>query len=192
MPSDTPTVVRAAAGAGFADRLGHAEIRHQGMATLEHDVVGLDVAVDDLVRVRIGQRVDDVAKQPHRLGRRHGADLLDARAERIALDEGHDVVQQAAGLARVVEREDVRVAELGGDLDFAQEPLGAQDGREIGAQDLDRDLAMMLEVVGQVDRGHPSAANFLEDGIAGRQARCAAVRERLSGPGPGKGVANIH
>jgi hypothetical protein len=42
-----------------------------------------------------------------------------ACAERLALDVRHHVVQQAVRLAGVVEREDVRVAEVGRDLDLS-------------------------------------------------------------------------
>ena len=43
-----------------------------------------------------------------------------------------------------MQRQDVRMAELGRDLDLAQEALGAEHGGELGPQDLDRDLAAML------------------------------------------------
>ena len=44
--------------------------------------------------------------------------------------------------------------QLGGDTDFAQEPLGADGGRQLRLEHLDRDLALMLRVAGEVDHGH--------------------------------------
>ena len=58
----------------------------------------------------------------------------------LALDERHDVEEAAVRLARVEQREDVRVLEVGGELDLGEEPLGADHGGELGPQDLERDL----------------------------------------------------
>src|SRR3990172_1952540 len=52
------------------------------------------------------------------------------------------------------------VGESSCDLDLPQEPLRAQQGRELGLQNLDRDLAVVLEVLGEVDSSHASAAEL--------------------------------
>jgi hypothetical protein len=52
------------------------------------------------------------------------------------------------------------MGEAGGDLDLAQEALGTDDGGELGVQDLDRHLAGVLQIVGQVDRGHATPAQL--------------------------------
>ena len=46
------------------------------------------------------------------------------------------------------------MAEAGGGLDLAQEALGAERGGELGAEDLDGDLAVVLEIFGEIDGGH--------------------------------------
>ena len=51
-------------------------------------------------------------------------------------------------------------------LDLAQEALGADDGGELGAEDLDRDLAVVLQVLGEVDRGHAALADLPLDAVA--------------------------
>ncbi len=56
--------------------------------------------------------------------------------------------------------------EVGGGLDLLHEPLGAKDRREFGPQYLDRHLALVLEVLGEVDGGRPAAAEFALDGVA--------------------------
>ncbi len=68
-------------------------------------------------------------------------------AQRLALDEGHDVEQVAVGLARVEERQDVRVLEIGGELDLGQEALGADHGGELGPEDLQRDPPVVPDVL---------------------------------------------
>ena len=68
-------------------------------------------------------------------------------------------------MAGVVQRQDVWVVELGGDLDLAQEAAYSQRGREFRTQDLDRDSAMVLEVLAEVHGGHATAADLPLDGI---------------------------
>ena len=46
---------------GFTHGFGDPEVGHERMTTAEHDVVGLDVAVDDSVMVCVCQGVHDVA-----------------------------------------------------------------------------------------------------------------------------------
>ena len=48
-------------------------------------------------------------------------------------------------------------------LDLAQEPLGAERGGELRAQHLDRDVAVVLEVVREVDGGHAAAPELALD-----------------------------
>jgi hypothetical protein len=45
----------------------------------------------------------------------------------------------------------------GGALDFPKEALGAQHLGQLGAQHLDGDQTTVLEVAGEIDRGHASA-----------------------------------
>ena len=52
----------------------------------------------------------------------------------------------------------MRMLEVGRDLDFRQEPLGTHDRSQLRLEDFEGDLALVLEVVGQVDRGHPALA----------------------------------
>ena len=87
-------------------------------------------------------------------------------AERLAADQRQHIVEEAAGHTGVDEREDVRVVEPGGDLDLGQEPFVAEDGAELGAEDLEGDLAVVLEVGGEVDRGHPAGAELALDAVA--------------------------
>ena len=56
--------------------------------------------------------------------------------------------------------------EVRGRLDLGEEPVGADHRRQFGAQHLERDLAIVLEVVGEVDKGHPARAEFANDGVS--------------------------
>ena len=66
--------------------------------------------------------------------------------------------------------------QVGGVLDLAEEALGAEDGRELGAEDLEGDLAVVLQVVGQVDGGHAAAAELALDRVPVGEGSAQGVR----------------
>ena len=95
----------------------------------------------------------------------------------LSLDPGHHVVQEiradparARDLARIDQSQDVGVLEVGGDADLAQEPFGAEHGSELGMQHLECHGAIVLEILRQVDRGHPAASKLTLDGVAAGEA----------------------
>ena len=53
-----------------------------------------------------------------------------------------------------------------GRLDLGEEPLGAERRGEIGVQHLDRDVAVVLEVVREIDGRHAAAAELALDAVA--------------------------
>ncbi len=56
--------------------------------------------------------------------------------------------------------------EVGRDLNFSEEAFRADDRGQLGFQDLEGNLAVMLQVLGQVDRGHAALAELALDGVA--------------------------
>jgi hypothetical protein len=52
----------------------------------------------------------------------------------------------------------------GGDL--LDKPFGAEDGGEFGLEDLERDLTLVLQVLGQIDGGHPALPELALDPVA--------------------------
>jgi hypothetical protein len=77
--------------------------------------------------------------------------------ERLSVHVWHRVVEEAAGVAGVVQRKDVGVLQACSGPDLLVESFGSEDGREIRAQDLERDWAEVLEIAGEVYRGHSTA-----------------------------------
>jgi hypothetical protein len=63
----------------------------------------------------------------------------------------------------------MRVAESGGEPDLLKKPLGADEIAELGPEDLDGDPAIVLEILGEVDRGHPALPELALDPIAASQ-----------------------
>ena len=51
-------------------------------------------------------------------------------------------------------------------LDLHDEPFGAEHGGELGFQDLDRDLAVVLEVLREIDSRHAALTELLLDLVA--------------------------
>ena len=101
-----------------AHRQRDPEVHHHRPPVVQQDVLGLDVAVDHPVAVRVVQRVGHLGGDPHRLVDAELRLAVQLVADRLALDVGHDVVEEAVGLARVEQRQDVRVLQCGGGLDL--------------------------------------------------------------------------
>ena len=135
-------------------------------AVVQQDVLGLDVAVDHAVAVGVVERVGDFGRDPDRIVDRELLLAGQPIAQRFALDERHHVVSGAVHFARVDQAEDVRMLQGRDRLDLAQEPLGTDDRGELGLQDLDGDLAVVLEILREIDGGHAARAELALDAIA--------------------------
>ena len=138
----------------------------------DHDVLGLDVAMDDAELVRVLERARHLAGDHLRdLGerqRRVGEEVL----ERAAVDElGDDVALGRVG-PRVIENlEDVLVAQLGDGVRLALQPRARLClAGEVRVQHLDRDLAIERRVGRFVDHRHAALAHFLEQAVARKLA----------------------
>ena len=117
----------------------------------------------------IRERAGDLTRDRHGLLHRQLLFPLQALAQRLSLDVGHDVIQQLTGGAGIVQREDVGMVQLRGDLDLAQEPLRAQGRGDLLAQHLDGDGAVMAPVTGEKHDSHPSAPELALERVAVRQ-----------------------
>jgi len=90
---------------------------------VQQNVLGLDVAVDDVVAVRVVERVRDLGGDAHSVVDGERVVNRQPVAQRMALHHGHDEIQESIAFAGVVEREDVRMVELRRHPDFPYEPL---------------------------------------------------------------------
>ena len=79
----------------------------------------------------MGQRVGHLPRDRECLGTAKRRPALRRIRERSAVDEGHDVVQEAGRADRSRERQDVGMAEAGDDADLTQEALRADRLGEI-------------------------------------------------------------
>ena len=131
VPSERPVCVTRAAGVGDGER--DAEVGDERLAVVQQDVLGLEVAMDDAVAVRVVERAGDRGGDADRFVDRELLLAIEPRAQRLAFDERHHVEEQPVGLARVEQRQQVRVLEVGRDLDLGEESLDAEDRAELRA-----------------------------------------------------------
>ena len=153
-------------------RLGDAEVGQHALPELvEHDVVGLDVAVDDAPLRRVAERAAGLGQEPADLRRGEPPPLRQDGGERPAPEELHHEVDDPPRAADPVDRDDVGVLQLGGGAGLALEALdelGVERQRE--GQHLDRHLALELAILGPIHQRHPAPAQLLDDLVLGRRA----------------------
>ncbi len=87
----------------------------------------------------------------------------------------------------VVERQDVRMLQARRNHDFLKETVGTERGRQLAAQDLHGNLAPVLEVLSEIDHGHPPAPDLFFDritvgqrGFQGFEGSVQAGQDRVS------------
>ena len=129
----------------------------------DHDVLGLQVAVDDAGLVRLREAARDLHREIERLldGQRSAVDEV---AQRPAVDELHREIRRGTGLADFEDRDDVRMIQRGRGARLERETREAFLVREeVFRQDLQRDLAAEPRVRRAVDLAHPAGAEPVDD-----------------------------
>ena len=169
-----------------------AEVEHADAPVLAHvEVARLHVAVDEPRAVRRGEPLAGRDHDAQDLGRRG---LLDEepRPERRALDELGREEHVAVEGPDVVHRDDVRVLQARQGLGFTQEagaaPLRVLAAARAGVEELQRDGALELRVVGLVDDAHAALARAVDDDVAAHDRAAAQGRAPVGKGGGGDGV----
>ena len=164
--------------AGRAACQRDAEVRDHRFPLVQQDVLGLDVAMNDALGVGEAERGGDLPRDVERVVDREPPLARESLPKRFAVDERHDVIQEVAGRAGVVQRKDVRVIQACRGIDLAKKTIGSYARRPLRPQDLDRDVAMVLHVVGEIDRRHAAGADLAFNFVAAREGR-VQLRDRV-------------
>ncbi len=147
---------------------GQSEVHDPGPpVVVDHDVLGLEVAVDDPDPVGFGQAFRHLAGDGRGPAGPDGPGPPDELLEVLALDVFHGQEVDQSGFAQVVEPADVAVGDLAGVLELVLEAL---DGRgvepDLGLDDLEGHDLLQLLVEGLIDRAHAAFAQLLDDLVA--------------------------
>jgi hypothetical protein len=157
--------------------------------------VGLQVAVEDRLLVRVAHGARHRLQHAGRLLRVEGTVALDPPGQVLALDEVHGQPRRAVLLAHLEDRDDVRVLEARGRRGLDPQPLlDLGPGRPL--QDLERHAPAERLVAGDEDHPHAAAGQLLLDDVradarsrsqAGRagRGRASAGRRAQDGDVPG-------
>ena len=167
---------RAGVGGGaFAhEHLGDAEIEDLDDLLVvlagEEDVLRLQVAVDDARLVGAPEGARDLREDPRRRRDRQPALALEAHAHRLARQELHRDVRDAAVEAVVVDSHDVRNLEHGGGAGLAFE-AGAEVGHrgEGAVHEFDGHGRAELDVLRAPDGAHPAARELPLEHVFARE-----------------------
>ena len=124
----------------------------------------LEIAVDDARGVRGGQRIGDLGDEPRRLCVRQGSSR-EPRRQRLALVVRYGDERLAVRVADFVDRPDVRVIERARRARFAQEPCRRFGGARPGIEELERDPALQLRVLREVDGAHSARPEVTLDAV---------------------------
>ena len=151
--------------AGILERLGQSEVGDgHAPAAVDENVLRLQVAMNHALLVRRLQPFADLPEDVHGLRKGQPAFAAHHRREVLAGDVLHGQKLHAAGLAEVIDAEDVLVRDVAGELNLAFESL--QDRRVTGkieADDFQSDVAIELTIAGEVDLPHPTLPELLHD-----------------------------
>ena len=135
-------------------------------------LAGFEIAVDDPLFVRVVQRIRDlpgdgqgVLQVRARRGRAP-AEVTDQFGQVSSVDQFHHQRAQTTRFLEAVDVSDVWMIERRQRLRFAREPREPFGiAHERGRQDLQRDVAIELRVVGTVDLAHSAGAEQRDDFI---------------------------
>ena len=142
--------------------------------------------MDHPFRVRVIQRVGDLANDERRLRDAQLPLANNGVAQGLAFHVRHDVEEEIIHLIRVEQREDVRMTQSRGDLSLTTKPRRALFAHGFGEHHLEGDQAMMLLVAREVDDRHSTPSQLTLDGIASGEVGRQSVEDVCHCAGEGK------
>ena len=184
---------------GFGGDPGDPEVGDpRPIRSVDDDVPGLHVAMDDAAGMGHRQAAGHVRGDPHGRPRRERCIVMDARGEVVPVNELHDEERLAAVRAGAEVPDDRGVVQDGGRMRLAPEPQReVRIGNDFGAQQLHGHRPPELRVPRPEDGGHAAPPDQLVEAVAAgkkvprfghaRTVSGIAASRHESGPIPGWG-----
>ena len=175
--------MRTSAPLNLVRQARQAKIGQQHVAArVQHDVAGLEIAMQDSLFVRRRQPRAQFAGDLDTLVGGKAADPANQRRQILPVHVFHRKEHLAFDLAEIVNAADVGMRNLARDANFVAEARqsGFIAGDALG-QKLERDWLLERQVVGAVDLAHSAFAEQRDDAIA--------LREQRSGRKPAFGAS---
>ncbi len=122
--------------------------------------------MDNPLAMRVVQRVGHFRRDLHRLLDTELRFAVKLVAQCLTVDERHDIVKERIGFPRIEKRKDVGMLEIRSSRYLLHESFGAEHGGEFGAQDFNRDLTVVLKILGKINRGHAALTDLTLDLVA--------------------------
>ena len=133
----------------------------------EQHVAGLHVAVHDALLVGVVQGLGDVGRDTNRLALRERPVALDARGERLAVDELHDDGRRLSGVVDVVDADDHRVRQACRGARLRDQALPRGDiGQEVRVEPLHGHRPIELLVAGAPHLGASARGDALDEPVS--------------------------
>ena len=151
-------------GVAGVGKAGDAEVGHLHAAVPQHhNVLGLDVPVDNAPAVGVGEAVGNLQDEVQRLPPVHLTPALHILFQRDAVNQLHHNVFNALKGGHVVHGDDIGMAELGHRQGLVPEPA-AELGvfRQVAFQRLHRHQAVQPQILSLIYIGHAAGADELQ------------------------------
>ncbi len=136
------------------------------LAAREHDVLGLDVAMEDIACVCVRECRKQIARDRDCIAGRQPAFTAQHGCERRPLDELHRQVLVRRGVSVIENAHAAGMIEPSGARGLALEPRDQRRCRELGVEHLQRDHALEPDMLGAIDDAHAAARERRDDPIA--------------------------
>jgi hypothetical protein len=137
------------------------------MIPRDENVLGLDVAMYYALRVRVAQCIGDFAKNLRRFLNRQLTRARNSRAQILATDERHRVIEERSFRARGKKWNDVRMLQPRSELNLPPKTIGVDSRGKVRRENLDDYLSLELGLDGDEDARHTCASELSIDAIGG-------------------------
>ena len=156
---------------------GDSKVQHlHDAGFVQHEVVRLDVEVDDAGAMRVGQAGARAFDQLEPPAQRERGPAPDQASERLPRHVLHRDVRPAVVLTGVEDGDDVRVPEPPGGARLLHQPSSSDVVIQLASNELDRNLAIEDRVASQIHLRHAAAAEEADHLIPADDSRLAAAR----------------